>query len=191
MSMVSGGLAPGPAPAGPALFNSSAATLSKLAGVTEGKNCAERCRASTGPAPRCRELRLPRPERSTSASSIESPPTSTDGPPGPSPFAPGLGMPGSIAQVNVGLEQLPQPQMLAQRGRSEQPGVSHQPVIVEGHCRRRRGCAMMASKRCLRTGSNVRRGNRHSPRSGAPFRGYATLSEPGYSVDPGLDFRLT
>ena len=38
-----------------------------------------------------------------------------------------MGPPGGGAQVHHGVEQLPQPQMLRQRGGCHQPGVGHQP----------------------------------------------------------------
>ena len=44
-----------------------------------------------------------------------------------------IGPPCGVAQVHVGLEQLPQPQVLRQRGRRDQPGVGHQPPVIEDH----------------------------------------------------------
>ena len=38
-----------------------------------------------------------------------------------------------VAQINPLVDQLPQSQMLGQARRGDQPGVGHQPLVVEGH----------------------------------------------------------
>jgi hypothetical protein len=42
-------------------------------------------------------------------------------------------MAGRVAQVDVVVEQLPQAEVLGQRGRQDQPGVGHRMLVVEGH----------------------------------------------------------
>jgi hypothetical protein len=38
-----------------------------------------------------------------------------------------------VTQVDLAVEQLPQPQVLGQRGRQNHPGVGHRVLVVEGH----------------------------------------------------------
>ena len=40
--------------------------------------------------------------------------------------------PGRVHQVDPLIKQLPQPEVLGQAGRSDQPGVGHQPLVVKG-----------------------------------------------------------
>ena len=64
--------------------------------------------------------------------------------------------PRGVTQVDVRFEQLPQSQMLGQGRRGDQPGVGHQPLVIECHPNAVQAVQMMASKRCLRTwGSNA------------------------------------
>jgi len=44
-----------------------------------------------------------------------------------------VGVPGSVSQIDVVVEQLPQAEVLGQRGRQDEPGVGHQSLVVEGH----------------------------------------------------------
>jgi len=44
-----------------------------------------------------------------------------------------VGVPGSVAQVDVVVEQLPQAEMLGEGGRQDEPGVGHQSLVVKGH----------------------------------------------------------
>ncbi len=44
-----------------------------------------------------------------------------------------VGVPWRIPQVDVLVEELPQTQVLGQRGGQDQPGVGHEALVVEGH----------------------------------------------------------
>ena len=48
-------------------------------------------------------------------------------------FVAHVGVPGSIAEVHVVVEQLTQAEVLGQRGRQDQTGIADQAPVVEGH----------------------------------------------------------
>ena len=48
-----------------------------------------------------------------------------------------IGPTSSVAKIDLGVQQPPQTQMLGQGGRRHQPGVGHQPPVIEGHQQQR------------------------------------------------------
>ena len=72
------------------------------------------------------------PARSTSQSSMTSAPASTAWITVMA-LCPTFARPGRVAQVDPLVEQLPQTQMLSHARRGDQPGVGHQPLVIEGH----------------------------------------------------------
>ena len=71
------------------------------------------------------------PVRSTSASSMQSPPASADAT-RVSILSPGFARPGRISEVNVVVDEFTQSQVLGEGDRKEQPSIGHQAVVVEG-----------------------------------------------------------
>jgi len=72
------------------------------------------------------------PARSASASSIESPSARSDATRGGG-FQPDVGPTRGIAEVHVGVDELPQPEVLGQHHRQQQTAIGHRPVVVEDH----------------------------------------------------------
>ena len=101
-------------------------------------------------------------------------------------LSPVLARPGSVAQVEVAVNQFAQPQVAGKGGGQQQPGVGYQTVIVEGNLDAIRGAQVVTSKRCSFSGFGFVNRNHYPRYPGAPFHAFRTPLLPTPSVDSGL-----
>ena len=87
-------------------------------------------------------------------------------------FMTNVGVSGRVAEIDMGVEQVAQTEMLGQRRGLDQPCVSDQARIIEDHFDRVQGVRGWHRKGVLRLRVNDRLRNRHSPSSGHVFREY-------------------
>jgi hypothetical protein len=97
-----------------------------------------------------------------------------------------VGRTGHGAKLEVLINQLPQPQLLAERGRQQQPRVGHQTGIVEGHAQ---GVESVGSFH-LTGASCAATLERDNPIVSAGIRHLFFFQQVTASVDPGLGVRL-
>ena len=124
------GAAPGPAPVAQARASNSRVTRSSWRTWPQRKLRRNVPRVDGALTAQPRTLAVP-PARNASASSMQSPPASAEAirVSSLSPtFRPTRGSP----EVEVGVDELLQTEMLGERGRQQQPRVGHQAVVVEG-----------------------------------------------------------
>ena len=77
-----------------------------------------------------------------------------------------MGVTSRRTQIDMGVEQASQTQMLRQRRGQDQPGISHRVTVVEGHREPVESMRCWHQESALRTRGHGWLGNRHPPRSG-------------------------